>query len=612
MSEEIQELLRNLNYLKQKAFEGAVPDAPALSDVVRQLNSIPKSEKHFAGEFANMLKEELFTRNLNIKSFKINDFIPTESQKILPKDEVFIEKTESEVNIAFIELYKDLISNITEHFDVYKGYFILKLENNPLKSYKLLILYDQSFIVEPIKKKVSNLISDSTCTKIPEFVDNIDKIDVTENNYLCLLLLMPRINNRVEESELIANISKLISNFNYFENISLKVANGKIQNDYHRSIDKDEFIDEIKYVNCTLLSNGSFKHEEEKIVKKLATNFRTPLVLYKTLKGGNSGSKVIEIRPKKELGEQYEKRYIIKYSEIDSERKLKKEKENFDEFIRGYKGFNEYECHHTKTLTHEGILYGYAIADTERESYSFSDIVEDENNTFHLEKNSLVQNLFNDLNIYQTWSNIVDVKTLKVSDLYSEYINEKKVLEQISLIQNKDFNEVYKDELVINFKKIWDYESEFNIKICHGDLHTDNLFKDNKGMYLIDFGYTGKKHSVIDHASLECSIKFKHFPFYIKTSELDDIENELMLESSFLLSTRFTKTNRLKLIELLDLIKHIRVNVISQSYTKSRDEYYLSVFLMTFRQIRYKDMNQLYAYNSALILSRRLILKLGL
>ena len=67
-----------------------------------------------------------------------------------------------------------------------------------------------------------------------------------------------------------------------------------------------------------------------------------------------------------------------------------------------------------------------------------------------------------------------------------------------------------------------------------------------------------------------------------------------------------------KYIELLDLIKHIRVNVINQSYTKSRDEYYLSVFLMTFRQIRYKDMNQLYAYNSALILSRRLILKLGL
>ncbi|MFY7741869.1 MAG: hypothetical protein ACOVQR_04425 [Flavobacterium sp.] len=610
---ELSELLARLTILKQKAFEDSPPNAPALSQLVSQLNSVPNPRKNYFSDFAKSLKQELFINSIIIKSFNPDDFISKEpDDKLSQNDEISVERIEKNVHIEFIELFKDLVANITEHFDVYKGYFILKLENNPQKSYKLLILYDNSFIVEPVKKKIATFNKNSTSKTITEFIGEIDEIDNSDNNYLCLLLLMPRINNKIEENELILNINTLISNFSYFENISLKINNGKIQNDYHRSIDREEFIEELRYVNCTLLSNGSFKHEEEKIVKKLATNFRTPLVLYKVLKGGNSGSNVIEIRPKKELGEQYEKRYIIKYSEINVERKLKKEKENFDEWIRGYKGFNEYECHYNKTLTHEGILYSYAVADTEKESYSFSDIIIDIYNPFFYQKNDLISNLFDDLGIYQTWSNIVEIKKMKVSDLYSEYLNQEKIIEQISLIQNKNSTEVLNDELVVNFKKIWDYESEFNIKICHGDLHTDNLFKDNKNIYLIDFGYTGKKHSVIDHASLECSIKFKHFPFYIGINELIEIENELILESSFSLSARFNNTSRQRLIELIDLIKQIRFNVIKQTYTKTKEEYYLSVFIMTFRQIRYKDMNQLYAYNSALILSRYLITKLGI
>ncbi len=552
-------------------------------------------------------------RSTPIKGFNLSDFTESQETNSDAISEPAIETIETQVLLGFIDLYKEVVNNINEHFNVYKGYSILKLENNPLKPYKLLVLYDKYFIVEPIKKKIIKSISTETIFKtISDFLDEISKIDNSDNNYLCLLLLMPRINNREEEKELINNINILISSFNYFENISLKYLKGVIQSDYHRSIDKDEFIDEIQYVCCTLLSNGAFKHEEEKIVKKLATNFKTPLVLYKTLKGGNSGSKVIEIRPKKELGEQYEKRYIIKYSEIDEERKIKKEKQNFDEFIRGYKGFNDYECHYTKTLTHEGILYGYAIADTEKESYSYSDIVSETSNPFFGTKVELIDSLFNETNLYGTWSNIVEKKRLKVSELYSEYINQEKIFSQICLILNKTRPQIENDELIKNFKSIWNYEDDFDIKICHGDLHTDNFFKDNKGIYLIDFGFTGKKHSPIDHASLECSIKFKHFPSFLEKEELINIESELILDSSFQRSTRFTKTTRPEILDLLELVKSIRNNAIKQPYIKLENDYFLSLFIMTFRQIRYKDMNQLYAYNSALVLSRKLMQILGL
>jgi hypothetical protein len=606
-------LLEKLLSDKAIAFFEDIPDAPAISEIVSQLNGIDPNDKSYFKEFATNLKSELFSKSVIIKGFNISDFLETKNDVPIAAIEPTIETIESQVHFGLIDLYKEVVSNINEHFNVNKGYSILKLENNSLKPYKLLVLHDKSFIIEPIKKKLVNSISaEITFNNISDYLDDLSKIDNTDNNYLCLLLLMPRINNKAEEKELISNIKILISNFNYFENISIKYSNETIQNDYYRSIDKDEFIDEIQYVCCTLLSNGAFKHEEEKIVKKLATNFKTPLVLYKTLKGGNSGSKVIEIRPKKELGEQYEKRYIIKYSEINDERKIKAEKENFDEFIRGYKGFSEYECHYTKTLTHEGILYGYAIADTEKESYSFNDIVSKSENPFFATKVELIDSLFNETSIYQTWSNIVEQKRLKVSELYSEYINLEKILIQISLILNKPISQIENDELVKNFKLIWQYENDFDLKICHGDLHTDNFFKDNLGIYLIDFGFTGKKHAPIDHASLECSIKFKHFPYFIEKTELIEIENELTLESSFQRSTRFNKTSRPEMLDLLELIKSIRNNAIQQPYIKTEINYFISLFVMTFRQIRYRDLNQLYAYHSALVLSRKIIQILGL
>ena len=606
-------LLEKLERDKERAFSDEIPDAPALSEIVSQLNSIEKKDKPYFKDYATNLKSELFSKSITIKGFNLSEFKEYENEVRKTESEPIIDAIESEVHFGFLDLYKQVVSNINEHFNVYKGYSILKLENNPLKSYKLLVLHDKSFIIEPIKKKLHKSISTEIIIKnISEYLDDLSKIDNSENNFLCLLLLMPRINDKTEEKDLINNIRILISSFNYFENISIKYLNDSVHNDYYRSIDKEEFIDEIQYVCCTLLSNGAFKHEEEKIVKKLATNFKTPLVLYKTLKGGNSGSKVIEIRPKKELGEQYEKRYIIKYSDINDERKIKNEKQNFDEFIRGYKGFNDYECHYSKTLTHEGILYGYAIADTEKESYSYSDIVSNQDNPFFANKVDLIDLLFNETSIYETWSNIVEKKHFKVSEIYSEYINEEKILQQLCSILNKPLSQIVNDELVKNFRLVWNYESEFDIKICHGDLHTDNLFKDNLGIYLIDFGFTGKKHSPIDHASLECSIKFKHFPSYIESDELIDIENELTLESSFQRSTRFTKTTRNEVLDLLEIIKSIRNNAIQQTYIKTEINYFISLFVMTFRQIRYKDLNQLYAYHSALVLSKRIIQILGL
>ena len=54
------------------------------------------------------------------------------------------------------------------------------------------------------------------------------------------------------------------------------------------------------------------------------------------------------------------------------------------------------------------------------------------------------------------------------------------------------------------------------------------------------------------------------------------------------------------------MINMIRMNSTKDSNGSNLD-YFISLFMMTIRQIRYPNMNQLYAYHSAKILSHHIV-----
>jgi len=596
-------LLEKLSQDKKLAFAGAIPNAPAVSEIVSQLNSIPQEDKHYFKDFAVALKLDLFVKGVVIKSLNIELFEPgtgTSSKEVKNEAEV---SRYSDVQTELKELLKKLVQNHTDHFEILKGYFIARLENAPLESYKLYVLHDSTYFIQPIKKKFSTTIPDAVFNRIEEFRGELEKGNFPKENILCLILLLPRTNNEPGMLKLKEDLSFIVNSYKSFESYSLR---GK--SEIESSINKEDFFEEIEFVNGTLLSNGSIKHEEEKIIKKLFRNFVTPLLIYKMLTGGNSGTKVVEVRPKKELGNEYEKRYIIKYSEKNDERKIDHERKCFGKWIAGYKGFKDYECEYDKTLTHEGLRYSYAISDSATESYSYSEILQDKSNGFHADKISIVDNLF-EIDLYKLWRDSLEASECTTSELYESYLKVEKTFQIIGDILNLNSEQVKQSELYV---KIWNSKLTFNKKVCHGDLHTENFFKDKNGVYLIDFGYTGIRHALIDHTTLECSIKFKHIQPYIEIQELIDVENELLLDTSFQLSARFSKTTRPDLLEKLEIIKRIRSNSLSLILeSNSITEYLISLFIVTFRQIRYSDLNQRYAYNSALAISRKLIQLLG-
>ena len=157
------------------------------------------------------------------------------------------------------------------------------------------------------------------------------------------------------------------------------------------------------------------------------------------------------------------------------------------------------------------------------------------------------------------------------------------------------------------FNKIFNLEIDTKIKVCHGDFHSENFFYDINGIYLIDFGFTDIRHSIIDHTTLECSIKFKHVPFFIDYNILMDIEEQLLLDDSFNASFSI-RTPRKDIIEYYDLIRLIRINsLLHLKDDNSKLEYLISLFIITCRHAQYNDLNQLYALKSAEIIGKRLV-----
>ena len=347
--------------------------------------------------------------------------------------------------------------------------------------------------------------------------------------------------------------------------------------------------------------------EEELIIKKL---FDGEMILdYKFLKSGNSGSKVIEIQPLRSdnptIG-----RFVVKFELKNSERKIKKEKALFRKYISDLLVSN-YSVEHEETITHEAIRYNYASSDSKKDSFPFSKLISDKlrrtyNYEFTLEE--VIEELFKSPP-YQKWNRNPLQETQPVKTLYNDYLqSEVKIYKAISQIKQISDTAINSDELVKNYIRIKEHSLQTKKKICHGDLHSENFFKDDQGVYLIDFGWTNQHHSLIDHATLECSLKFKHLPFYIPIEELISCETMLLSINSFSKSFDLSFIQRQPLLEVCKLIIQIRENAKQHMLDSSNIlEYLISIFIITFRQIQYPDLNQAYALKSAEVISKKII-----
>lgn len=613
-----EDLLNKLNELKSIAFGDTVPNISYLNQIKQELFRVDKKNREKLEPFITELKQKLFENNIRIKGLDFEKYFlesdKKESFEAETKDNVSISLNNEFVEINFDELLKKLLECIQETLFSLKGYAILKLSNRDTKNFKIKVLYDENYYYLPIESKITKTFNECDASSIKEFEKYLEEDNIPENNLLCLVLFTSKINNKEALKSTQNSLNNIFDSFDDFEYCSLKDSTDLKGEFYKRGIDREDFFEELRYTTEKFLSNGKISFEEEKIIKKVFATSSAPVLTYKLLKSGNSGAKVIEIKQIQPFtGEQYERRFIVKFSKKDSKRKLRLENQRFTDFIDSYDGFDEYSCTLFESASFEALLYRFAKSGNAINSYPFAEIIDKEDNIFHGTMVDQIDKLFN-LQLLTHWQGSLKKEKVLINNLFKDYVDLEKIQKEVLKIRNITNTEFESEKFHTYLNKLLKFEIEINKKVCHGDLHTENFFIDDKGeLFLIDFGYTGIKHSLVDHTSLECSIKFNHIPNYIELETLLKIEKELQSDNTFDFSYNFREANRADLIKYYNCIKQIRLD--SNKYflnNESKIEYYISLFFMTYRQVGYKDMNQLFALKSSEILLEKIIIDLGL
>lgn len=503
-----------------------------------------------------------------------------------------------------------LFSKYNSVFSKIKGYFLFRLVNVDSAKTKVCLLYDDEFNKHPEINTFDYNETEYDLKKyhLSDFIKLVNKEENYKNqNYLCVILITQHLRDNQNIVDEIKELTNLFSNSD-FVMIKNRPVTRVRDFEYKQSY---EGIKRIEGYSNKIFNNKELSFEDELIIKQLFPG-KEMILDYKILKGGNSGSKVIEVQPLKSDFPRMS-RFVVKFCEIDVERKIRTESERFQEFMTLVSVPN-YSSNYCDNETHEAIRYNYASSDSKNDSFSFSSLINEfikgkYNHSFELK--NVIDELFV-CDPFKIWDTGKYDTNENVSSLYLDYLkSEEKILNSISQITGKLRNDINELDLIKNYNLIKGYQLQTKKKICHGDLHSENFFKDEEGVYLIDFGWTNKHHALIDFATLECSLKYKHLPFYIKHEDLINYEIKLLNTESFSTSFDLTFIEIPIARRIFELIIQIREK--AKLYMKDPSdclEYLVSLFIMSFRQIQYSDLNQRYAFNTAEVLSNEIIKKI--
>jgi hypothetical protein len=574
---------------------------------VATLLALETKDRYTLQPLLEKIEDDAFQRDFEIRNLDLGSYLreKAEWEKKPPK----VEPAPVAVRDDFNDV---LFRDSAEYVGVFKikGTFVFKLGNIDGGATQTVLLCDDASRKHPEVCSLDGNESGCKGESLEGFLQDIEAdAEKRKANYLAVILITPSLQNG---EKIVANLETLGSHFDDVSFVVPKVQPLASVDDYELKGFEDG-IEFVKGYVTKVLNNRDISFGDEAIIKTLFVG--SDMILdYKFLKKGNTGAKVIEIQPLKGYTDSMA-RFVVKYAEKGPKCKLKEEKQRYEEHVGQYAV--NYSAQWGETSTHQAIRYKYASVDARTDSYPFSSIVDNallEKSDIPYDPKPVIVELFSS-ELFPLWNNSRRQVTQKIKEIYSEYLNkEDDVIEAAAVIKNRTIADAESTELVSNYRKIVEYALKTNQKICHGDLHSENFFKDNAGVYLIDFGWTGVRHAVIDHATLEASLKFKHIPFYVRTDYLITQEEEKLTDiGSFRDGFDLSSIDRPIVRQIFELICEIRKNAVQHLLSPDSPlEYLLALYVITFRQILYADLNQRYALASANMLGKKIVEQLAL
>ena len=589
-------------------------DFEKITEIVSIINNETLDNRKQAYNLYKQIEEDAFNRGRTVRNLDAEklalSFKPsggkTDPKSKKPKSGKVSKHKEAPTEKYFVNFYN---RNFLV-FSALTDYYLLALSNSDIPNPPVLLILcdDSNSNLPPLKSLMDKEIEGKVLQCIKHNISNLEQIfpDLKATvNYLCVLNVTPSLTDPAGLKE---QIDKLAGFFEDRSILTVKKRDSTITDtDYFTENLTDDKIAEILGNSNKIFHNKILSFDEQRLIKSFFPKIMSATITYEILDRGASGAVVFEVQAVPiHMGRR--KRYVIKIARKKAvgDSKLKIEMQNFELFVEDVSTApTNYAADYKENEILEAIRYNYASADSNSDARPFAKIL----NEF-LAGNGAEGNLLADIiaslltcDLFINGMREKTSVTETLDKLYAPYLQSgTKVKNAIHEIADTNVNI---PTLLSFYERLKAHSMTVNQKVCHGDLHTDNFFYDNKHVTLIDFGFTGMHHAVIDHALLEASIRFKHFPKYISLSELENYDTKLMDFSSFQESFNMDFIQRAKIRALYDLIYQLRLDSRQFFHDKNNPtEYLISLFLISFRQIQYPDLNQLYALRFSELLSK--------
>lgn len=508
------------------------------------------------------------------------------------------------------EELKRMVSEFSTVFDStarmlllnYKKFFIFKIGKQSL-DFKTILLHDNIPMPEVAKKLLKGF---SSMLSLKDFLVELesDKLGGRFKDETNLILLL--------SSDFSSEAHKILENRKIFENFELfKFYELSLDDDFAKpyEYEGDRFFNDLESDLNISLSNAELTKAEESLIKSFFP--ATPSsIQYKLLKGGFSGSKVIEVSQTFSTAKPC--RFVIKI-DLKKNKKIAIEEKAVKQWVSSM--VTQYQTEKKENATHEALKYQFASSDGKRESTSFSQFFREANSVTEIGK--VIDSLLDD-ELFKQWESMQFKKEQKISlaELFKDFVDWTKVS---NFVDQVSFENAESDKKL--FKSILEAElPAYVVKVCHGDLHSENIIVDQGKVFLIDFGLTGSHPCFLDFVTLETSIRLKLTPNYFPSKVLKQADKEFLFKFDVADTTIESKIADKVLLKSYKIISKIRNKAIhrvrsdAESYGSNADlemNYLLTLFCLLLRNLKYSDLNQKYAIQLARTLANELQKKLN-
>ena len=481
----------------------------------------------------------------------------------------------------------------------YKRYYLFSLVSAPT-DWKALLIYDAIPFPELLKRELTSFRTISLENFLLEIKEGSS--DLWHSSSLCLLVLS-ELSSNVES---FLNLETELYKFTSFKYLEL------MPNDSEWGLRESEgeyLFDELKRDLHISLTNAHFDKSVESLIKKFF-NPDPSLISYRRLKGGFSGSSVIEVSQVFVTAEPL--KYVIKVG-ARKDKKIKIEEAAVKRWVANRD--SNYQTEIKSNATHDAIKYLFAANGARGESRSFSTFYKEESSEAIRRK---IESLFS-LNLFKQWeeTQINEDQKVPLREVFESYLKVDKIFSATFAIS---FEHAESNKAV--FEKLLNYQVQrYMKKVSHGDLHSENIIIDGDSVFLIDFGMTDYRPVFIDYAMLEVSIRFGLLPRYIPTKEIMKIDSKYIQDlnlSERELEEYIANADIKKAYKVISMIRRKAVETINRNKIKFdslkelESHYLLTLFSLTLRNLPYGDLNQKYAVCFARELSHALVTRLDL